>query len=558
MPPFRLKMALLAVLFAVGLNASAQQSTGTAATSSAPRPRFVSKVWVADRGDGTYRNPVLYADYSDPDAIRVGDDYYMISSSFDAVPGLPILHSKDLVNWSILTHVYAQQPPVERYRSVEHGNGAWAPSLRFHAGQFYLYYPDPDIGIYVTTAKRAEGPWTAPVLVKAAPGWIDPCPLWDDDGNAYLVNALAASRAGIKSTLVVSRMSADGMTLLDSGTIVYDGHQKDVTIEGPKFYKRNGWYYLFAPAGGVPTGWQLALRSKNIYGPYERRVVLAQGTTPTNGPHQGAWVTTQTGEDWFLHFQDQGAYGRVVHLEPMHWAADWPVIGVHQNAEGVGEPVLHDKKPNVGRVWPIETPADSDEFDGNTLGEQWQWQANPQPEWALPYPAASALRLYTVAPPATARNLWETPNVLLQKFPGDQFTVTAKVDFHPAADGDRTGLVVMGMDYATLTVARASGGLVLTQSIARKADSGAPEATTASVALPPAETGPFYLRVHVASGASATFSWSIDGVTYTVTGTPFTVRPGRWIGAKVGLIATGAGHAREMGYADYDWFRFEP
>ncbi len=279
----------------------------------------VSKVWVADNGDGTYKNPIIHADYSDPDAIRVGEDFYMTASSFNAVPGLPILHSKDLVNWAIIGYVFTRQPPLDVFSKPQHGNGVWAPALRYHKGEFYLYYPDPDYGIYLAKATNPAGPWSEPLLVKAAKGWIDPCPLWDDDGNAYLVNALAASRSGVKSILVVNRMSADGTKLLDDGVMVFDGHDKHPTLEGPKFYKRNGYYYISAPAGGVETGWQLVLRAKNIYGPYEEKIVLAQGKTQINGPHQGAWLDTPTGEFWFIHFQDRGPYGRIVHLQPMRW-----------------------------------------------------------------------------------------------------------------------------------------------------------------------------------------------------------------------------------------------
>ncbi len=264
----------------------------------------------------------------------------MTSSSFEDVPGLPILHSKDLVNWKIIGHALKRQPPLEHFSIPRHGEGVWAPSLRFHNGEFYLYYPDPDFGIYLTKAKVATGPWSEPILVEAGKGLIDPCPLWDDDGSVYLVHAFAGSRAGIKSVIVVKKLNKAGTKVLDQGVLVYDGHELDPTIEGPKFYKRDGWYYIFAPAGGVPTGWQLVLRSKNIYGPYERKVVMDQGNTPINGPHQGAWVTTQTGEDWFLHFQDRDAYGRVVHLQPMKWVNNWPVIGVDKIGLGKGEPVL--------------------------------------------------------------------------------------------------------------------------------------------------------------------------------------------------------------------------
>jgi beta-xylosidase len=316
------------------------------------QPASISRVWVPDNGNGTYKNPVLNADYSDPDAIRVGDDFYLVSSSFEDIPGLPILHSKDLVNWSIIGHALLRQPPFEHFNVPRHGDGVWAPAIRYHNDEFFIYYPDPDYGIYLVKAKNAAGPWSDPLLVEAGKGLIDPCPLWDTNGKAYLVHAYAGSRAGIKSVLVIQQLSNDGTKVLDKGKIVYDGHEKDPTVEGPKLYKRNGYYYIFAPAGGVSTGWQLALRSKNIYGPYERRVVMDQGSTKINGPHQGAWVTTQMGEDWFLHFQDKGAYGRVVHLQPMKWINDWPVIGIDKDGDGKGEPVLNYKNQTSVKLIP--------------------------------------------------------------------------------------------------------------------------------------------------------------------------------------------------------------
>ncbi len=512
-----------------------------------PTP-YRSKVWVADNGDGTYRNPILDADYSDPDPLRIGDDYYLTASSFNAVPGLPILHSKDLVNWEIIGHVYSEQPPAEVFARPVHGGGAWAPSIRRHNGEVYIFYPDPDYGIYMVKAKSPAGPWSAPLLVKKAKGWIDPCPLWDDDGKAYLVNAMAASRSGVKSSLIVSRMDLDGTRLLDDGVLVYDGHAQDPTIEGPKFYKRNGYYYIFAPAGGVPTGWQLALRSRNIYGPYERKLVLAQGKTAVNGPHQGGWVDTPAGEYWFLHFQDKGPYGRVVHLEPMKWVDDWPVIGDN------GEPVAKYRKPNVGHPWPVMTPAESDEFSADRLGLQWQWQANPQPVWALPSPALGALRLYAISRPDAYRNLWDVPNLLLQKFPADQFTVTAKVIFHPMVDQDQTGLIVMGADYAYLAVRKRGEHLMIAQVVCKGADRGSPEQEHGATAI---AADAVYLRVAVTPGAECRFSYSMDGTAFTPIGDPFTAKPGRWIGAKAGIFALGTTASREFGWADYDWFRVE-
>lgn len=512
-----------------------------------------SEVWRADRGDGTYRNPIIHADYSDPDAIRVGDDYYMTASSFNAIPGLPILHSKDLVNWTLIGHALARQPPFDVFDRPQHGGGVWAPSIRFHAGEFYIFYPDPDHGIYMVKAKAAVGPWSEPHLVKAAKGWIDPCPLWDEDGNAYLVSAFAASRSGIKSTLVVSRMSPDGTRLLGDPVLVFDGHDAHLTVEGPKFYKRDGYYYIFAPAGGVETGWQLVLRSRNVFGPYEEKIVLARGRTAINGPHQGAWIETPNGESWFIHFQDRGAYGRITHLQPVRWANGFPVIGADPDGDGTGEPVSTHRKPNVGGTHPVATPPDSDEFDAPRLGSQWQWHANPGANWALSAPSMSFLRLFNVPLPENGRNLWDVPNLLLQKFPAAEFTVTARLRFTPRTDGEKTGLLVMGQDYAYVSVEKRPDGLYVSQSVCKDAEKGTAERQSASV---PVKTGTLYLRARIWEGAACDFSYSTDGRTFAPVGERFAAKPGKWIGAKIGLFSVRTGTTRETGYADVDWFKF--
>lgn len=404
-------------------------------------------------------------------------------------------------------------------------------------------------------AKNPAGPWSEPLLIKEAKGWIDPCPLWDSDGNAYLISAMAASRSGIKSILVVSRMTPDGTKLLDEGVMVFDGHDKHPTVEGPKFYKRNGYYYIFAPAGGVSTGWQLVLRSKNIYGPYEEKVVLAQGKTSINGPHQGAWVDTQTGENWFIHFQDKGSGGRVVHLQPMRWINDWPVMGVDADGDGTGEPVLTYRMPNVGRRWPVRTPPDSDEFNTNGLGLQWQWYANPQPNWAFPAGSLGFLRMFNVPLPEGFRNFWDVPNLLLQKFPAPEFTVTAKVTFTPRTDNEETGLIVMGLDYGYVSVKKRAEGLFVSQTVVKDAEKGGKgKESTPAQGL---KSNTFYLRVKVSSGKLCDFSYSADGVTFAPLGETFEARQGKWIGAKVGIFAVRRGKTRETGYADFDWFRVE-
>ena len=513
----------------------------------------VSEVWVADNGNGTYKNPVINADYSDPDAIRVGDDYYMVSSSFNHSPGLPVLHSKDLVNWTIIGHALKRQTPFDHFSKVQHGNGAWAPSIRYHNNEFYIYYPDPDFGIYLIKAKNIKGPWSDPVLVEAGKGLIDPCPLWDDDGKTYLVHAFAGSRAGIKSVIIVKQMNGEGTKTIGEGVLVYDGHEKDPTIEGPKFYKRNGYYYIFAPAGGVSTGWQLVLRSKNIYGPYERKVVMEQGTTTINGPHQGAWVDTKTGEHWFLHFQDKDAYGRVVHLQPMKWINDWPVIGEDKDGDGKGEPVLVYKKPTVGKTYPVQTPLDSDEFNGNQIGLQWQWQANPKPYWAFPF--NGKLRLFSYQLPDSSRNYWNVPNLLMQKFPADEFMVTTKLSFYPRLDGERAGLIIFGADYAYLSVVKKTDGNYILYSVCKEADREKEATVQDGEKVMNAD---IYLRVKVNKGAGCEFSYSADGgTTFKLIGEKFIAKPGRWVGAKVGLFCTRTVKTNDSGFADVDWFRVE-
>jgi len=331
--------------------------------------------WNPNRPDGTFTNPVIHADYSDPDVVRVGPDYYMTASSFTAVPGLPILHSTDLVNWSLVNHALPRLVPEDVFRVPRHGAGVWAPAIRHHTGKYWIYYPDPDFGIYVITAADPRGEWSKPVLVKRGKGLIDPCPFWDDDGRGHLLHAFARSRAGFANVLHLNRLNDDATRVVDEGSVVVDGNQIPgyTTLEGPKFYKRNGWYYIFAPAGGVKQGWQSVLRARRVDGPYEHRIVLAQGATDINGPHQGALVDTPSGEWWFIHFQDAGAYGRIVHMQPVRWKDDWPVIGNDDDGDGCGEPRRSWPRPSLPQA-PIAFPPSSDDFGGR-IGLQWQWQA---------------------------------------------------------------------------------------------------------------------------------------------------------------------------------------
>ena len=531
---------------------------------------YVSQVWVSDLGNGKYKNPVLYADYSDPDACRVGDDYYMTSSSFNCLPGLQILHSRDLVNWTIIGAAIPNKlEPVQSPERPEHGNRVWAPSIRYHNGEFYIFWGDPDQGVFMTKTKSPEGNWSEPVLVKAAKGIIDPCPLWDDDGRVYLAHAYAGSRAGLKSILSVCELNSEADKAITPSRIIFDGHEEHPTCEGAKLYKYNGYYYIFTPAGGVATGWQTVLRSKNIYGPYESKVVLAQGNSEVNGPHQGAWVDTPTGEDWFLHFQDVGAYGRLVHLQPMVWKDGWPVIGIDNDGDGCGEPVSKYKKPDVGKEYPVCTPQESDEFDGFTLSPQWQWHANMNEKWAYFAGDKSKVRLYSYPVVDNYKNLWDVANLLLQKTPAKNFTTTMKLTFKPSAKykGERTGLVVMGLDYSGLIIENTENGLELSQVECKKADKGIPETKNATALL---ADDTVYLRVEFSCdnknylkdkgnsdlNVMCDFSYSLDGRKYKKLGNEFKAREGKWIGTKVGMFCTRpAITANDGGWADVDWFR---
>ncbi len=518
-------------------------------------------VWNGDLGNGNYRNPILYADYSDPDAIRVGDDYFMVASSFCNAPGLPLLHSRDLVNWKVVNYVI-DEIPDERYRAPVHGCGVWAPSIRYHEGTYFVCFPMPDEGIYMSTATDPFGKWSKPVNIRPGAGWIDPCPFWDGDGKAYLVAGVAKSRIGYKSVLHMVEMQPDGMGLLGEEVKIFDGNENDqVTIEGPKMYKRNGWYYVFAPAGGVKTGWQTVLRSKNVFGPYEYKVVMRQGDSPVNGPHQGAWVDTATGEDWFLHFQDVYAAGRIMHLQPMSWQDDWPIIGLAKEGNDYGEPVMEYRKPDVGKGTDrICEPETSDDFTGSELGLQWQWNANPKKEWyAL---TGSGMKLNVVNKETVYGDM---PNLLLQKWPAPEFCCVTKMDLSGLADGEEAGVISMGMEYALLTF-RKKGEQLLPVFVTGEQIYGKilPDRTEEKeCGLPPLPVGQakeIYVRYTVKRTGTqdlndrekgfplelVTMEYAAGDGSYQKAGEAEAV-PGRWVGVKNGVFCA----STEKGSAGY-------
>ncbi|MDQ6609986.1 MAG: glycoside hydrolase, partial [Bacteroidota bacterium] len=224
------------------------------------------------------------------------------------------------------------------------------------------------------------------------------------------------------------------------------------------------------------------------------------------------------------------------------------------DGDGKGEPVLHFKKPNVGKVYPIQTPAESDEFGGTSLGLQWQWMANPKATWAFLY--NGSLRLFSDKLPDSARNLWEAPNVLLQKFPAEEFMVTTRLTFKPNTklENEKAGLVVMGFSYAGLALKSKKDGIYLMQTVCKDAVKGKSEKESIVMKMTDSTV---YFRVKVTKGAKCNFSYSIDGKTFINAGEEFTAEVGRWIGAKVGLFCTRESQTNDSGWADVDWFRVE-
>lgn len=504
----------------------------------------------------TYLNPVIHADYSDPDvaASADGKTFYMTASSFQCVPGLPILKSDDLVNWSIVNYALPAVPPHEFYDiAPRHGKGVWAPCIRLHNGEYYIYWGDPDFGVFMIKTKDPEGEWSEPVLVKKGKGIIDPTPFWDEDGKAYLANGWAGSRAGFNSVITISEMNPEGTAVISQPCIVYDGNDGvNHTVEGPKMYKRNGYYYMFAPAGGVAEGWQLVMRSKDIYGPYESRIVMAQGDSDINGPHQGAWVTTDTGEDWFLHFQDLGPYGRVINLNPMAWRDDWPVIGDDRDGDGCGDPVRKWKKPTIsGNVVPDNSSSPS---------LLYQWHGNYNDFFGFPLPEG-LMRIYGHKLSEDFVNFWEVPNLWLQKFPSEEFTLTSKVRVSAKSTSENvsSGIIVMGWDYARLGLEKKGDSFDMVFTTCRDAEKGGNEENRTICTLSPTRTYSaglypnlecdLWLRVKVGKEGKCDFFYSKDGKTFKNAGS-FKARAGKWIGAKVGFYSVTPSSTTERGWID--------
>ena len=477
-----------------------------------------------DQGNGTYKNPVLNADYSDPDIIRVGSKYYMVASDFHFI-GMQVLESEDMVNWQVVSQIYDRFDLPGWDTNSHYAGGSWAPSIRWHDGRFYVYFCTPEEGLFMSSSEDARGPWTPLHCLKSIPKWEDPCPLWDDDGKAYM----GRSQYGA-GPIIIHKMSPDGKTLLDDGVTVYTGP----VAEGTKWLKRNGYYYLIIPEGGVGGGWQTVLRSKHVYGPYEKRVVLEQGSTGVNGPHQGALVDTPEGEWWFYHFQDTPVLGRVVHLQPARWKDDWPLMGVDIDGNGIGEPVAVWTKPNIKTETKPMLPQTSDDFDGDRPGLQWQWCHNPDNDhWSL-----TARKGWLTIDALPSEDLKNARNMLTQKTMGYQGEATTLLDCRDIEPGTYAGLLCIGREYRGIGIC--AEGIYLE-------DNGKRDVIVSK------KPGKVYLRISLdATTDQHQFYYSLDGKRYQAAGSPFTMHKGNWKGFRIGLYCYGEG-----GKAQFDYFNYQ-
>jgi len=485
----------------------------------------------SDNGNGTYTNPVIAADFPDPDVVLVEDTYYMVSTTMFVFPGVTILKSRDLVNWKYCSNAVARFSVNACYDldyCHRYAHGQWATSLKYHDGKFYLLFITLDEGGFVGTASTAEGPWEIKKLPK---GFYDPGLFFDDDGKIYVAHGY--------SRLMITELDQN-FAPISRDSLIFTGNIRN-GLEGTHVYKINGNYYLYCTYGGL-DGIQVALRSKNIYGPYEQQVVIRDTTQGINfGVHQGALIKTQTGEWWTMLFVDSGPFGRFPSLQPVTWVSGWPMVG--ENGKGV---VTH-KKPNVGKKFPATTLPTSDEFDGETLGMQWGWNHNPDTtKWSL-LQRPGFLRLATAR---VASGLREARNTLTQR-PFASYdrniptTGVTRMEFANMRDGDIAGLAVFQDPYAFIAVQKNRGEAQLIM-----VNNGR------TVDIMKLKGSAIYLRV-IASNTTgkATFEYSFDNQTFKPFGDELMMRFNLKIFTGNKFCLFNYATKETGGYVDFDWFR---
>ena len=490
----------------------------------------------SDNGDGTYTNPVINADFPDPDVILVGDTYYMVTTTMFIFPGVTILKSHDLVNWEYAANAVSRFDFSNCYdleRCNRYGHGQWATSLKYHDNTFYLLFITLDEGGFIASAGKAEGPWK---LRKLPKGFYDPGLFFDDDGKIYVAHGY--------SKIYVTELNND-FSPKSKDVLVYEGDIRK-GLEGMHVYKINGYYYLYGTYGGV-DGIQVALRSKNIYGPYQQKVVISDSTPGVNfGVHQGALIKTQRGEWWTMLFSDRGGLGRFPSLQPVTWIDGWPVAGVD------GKGVVTYRKPDVGKTYPVKTLPTSDEFNNksNIPGMQWGWNHNPDSAtWSLTQ-KPGYLRLTTGKVVSSIREARNTLTQRIFTYYSDAIPTIGltKMNVGNMKDGDIAGLAVFQDPYAYIAVKKIKDSRYITMvNNGMEIDAGAVEGDTV------------YLRASVHYGTGeASFSYSMDNKNYTKLGDSLDMKFNLSVFTGNKFCLFNYATKTPGGYVDFDWFRMHP
>ncbi len=502
----------------------------------------------SDTGEGTYTNPVIAADFPDPDVIRVDSTYYMVSTTMFVFPGVTILQSPDLVNWQYCCNA-VQRFDFSRCYDLEgcnrYGHGQWATSFKYHNGKYYLLFITLDEGGFLCTAPAPEGPW---LIRKLPKGFYDPGLFFDDDGRIYVAHGY--------SNIFVTELDTN-FAPRGRDSLVFTGDIRR-GLEGTHVYKIRGWYYLYGTYGGM-DGIQVALRSRNIYGPYEQKVVMRDTSRSVNfGIHQGALVETPTGEWWTMLFVDSGPFGRFPSLQPVTWQDGWPMVGID------GRAVVRYRKPNVGREYPTTTLPTSDEFDSSALGAQWGWNHNPDPaKWSLKE-RPGYLRLTTSV---RVDSLPQARNTLTQRmfaYHSDNVvsTATTKMEFGGMNEGDVAGLAVFQDPYAFVGIRRVKGqDYVVMVNNGRTIDSAKVHGTT--VFLRAGGTygsgaARFVEGPEAPGTGTAAFSYSLDNRSFVNIGNALPMRFSLRIFTGNKFCLFNFATRTQGGYVDFDWFRTEP
>jgi len=523
-----------------------------------------------DQGDGTYRNPILNADYPDVDVERLGDTYYMISSKQHMSPGMVILESKDMVNWTIIGHVWNRLSWAPEYnwdKMQGYSFGVWAGDLAFHDGRWYCYQVDFKHGLYMSQTKGSDirGPWSRPLqMLSTEKVFDDPAVFWDEDEKqAYLICNAGSKRSSgnLKKGVFenyIYKMSWDGRKILDEGRLVYTGNG----AEAAKIYRINGIWYLFLAewSGGRRAERdrrQIVLRSKtkSIYGPYEKKIVLERGNGIRRSCSQGALMQAPDGSWWYIHQLIQNVpapfQGRPQCLEPVKWVDGWPVIGEDVDGDGIGEPVLSYKKPING--FPITAPPTDDEFDSDKLGAQWEWNHNPRDTyWSLTErPGFLRIRASRPVMPMKGYRMhrqvfWRACNTVSQRIMGNTTgTAVAKFDISGMKPGQRAGFVRFGGVFHLLGVYAGENG-------ARKLffmDKDGREIRGDTI------SGRHLFVRTINKRDRAKFEYSTDGKIFRRFGPEFTIKFGSWTGDRLGFFCWN--ESAEQGYLDIDWFHYD-